>query len=130
MLETVLLLSAFLVVGLLCGLVVRLVRFAKKYERSSATNTAVADKNGTQFFENTKVLKKGIRSVNVGSLKQPKSIIEFGVLFLTAANEEMFFLVSEETFNRIEEEQCATLVIVNGQFFDFGEGEDVVSFPQ
>ncbi len=75
------------------------------------------------YFDNTRVEKKGIRSRSVG-LHQPQCIVEYGVLFVTESGEEKFFLVSEEVFDGLEEGQVGTLVIINGNFFDFGCGEE------
>ena len=39
--------------------------------------------------------------------------------------EEREYYVSKELFDRVKEGQESTLVLLNGMFFDFGEGEDI-----
>jgi hypothetical protein len=55
----------------------------------------------------------------------PNWIDEQSIVFLTEKGEEVEYPVRLEVFKRIEEGQEGTLVTVNGNFFDFGEGEDV-----
>ena len=47
------------------------------------------------------------------------------VSFLTEEGETLTFQIREELFDGIQEGQEGTLVTVNGNFFDFGDGEDV-----
>lgn len=49
---------------------------------------------------------------------------EFFVTFVTEQEEELTLPVREDCFVRLEEGQQGTLVTVNGNFFDFGDGEE------
>ena len=55
----------------------------------------------------------------------PAQKLECIVTFLTEEEETLEFYVREEIFDNIEENQEGTLVTVNGNFFDFGDGQDL-----
>ena len=55
----------------------------------------------------------------------PAQKLECIVTFLTEEGEILEFDVREEIFDKIEEKQEGTLVTVNGNFFDFGDGEEI-----
>ncbi len=117
-------LFAIVIAALFMGAFAFLVKWAKRETKKLEEKNPQTVQTGTFFFENTKVLQKGIRNLSVG-LRQPKCIVEFGVLFLTEENEEKFFLVSEEVYTKLQEGQAGTLVVTNGRFVDFGDGEEI-----
>jgi hypothetical protein len=47
------------------------------------------------------------------------------VAFLTDEGEELVFEIPQEIYDRIEEGQHGNLITVNGNFFDFGDGEEI-----
>jgi hypothetical protein len=47
------------------------------------------------------------------------------VNFLLENGEEREYYVSKEIFDKVEEGQESTLVLLNGMFFYFGEGEEI-----
>jgi len=75
-------------------------------------------------FINARVLTKSSSSY-YASFRQPKLITECKVVFLTETGEEKEFFVSKEFYQSIEENQEGTLVTVNGNLFDFGDGQEI-----
>ncbi len=57
----------------------------------------------------------------------PKRVDEYYVTFLNEDGEEKEYLVSEEFFYNVTKDEKGTLITVNGNFFDFGDGIDVVA---
>jgi hypothetical protein len=66
---------------------------------------------------------------NKGGSKRPKTGVSFLVTFLTDDGERMEYAVPEELYVTLNVDQTGTLVILNEDFFDFGDGEDT-SDPQ
>ena len=64
--------------------------------------------------------KQELRMIEVPALKE-----DCYITFLTEKDEEVTYPVRQEIFERVEEGQEGTLVTVNGNFFDFGDGVDV-----
>lgn len=60
-----------------------------------------------------------------GGYKNPQYNLRFLVLFLTDSGEEKAYDVPEELFTSISEGMSGTLVTMNGNFYDFGEGENI-----
>ena len=54
-----------------------------------------------------------------------RQVAECTVVFQTEEGEKLKFQLREEVFDRLEKGQKGTLVTVNGNFFDFGDGEEV-----
>ena len=78
-------------------------------------------------FLQAKVLGKRIH-IHYVNIKLSKSETEYWVNFLLENGEEREYYVSKEIFDKVEEGQESTLVLLNGMFFDFGEGEDIEDF--
>ena len=49
----------------------------------------------------------------------------FTAVFLTDDGERLTYEVPEDVYVTLSEDQTGTLVILNGKFFDFGDGEDI-----
>lgn len=81
------------------------------------------DEPKTTFLQ-AKVLGKRIH-VYYTNIKLSKSETEYWVNFLLENGEEWEYYVSKEIFDKVEEGQESTLVLLNGMFFDFGEGEEI-----
>ena len=86
------------------------------------------EKEPEYAFTQAKVLLKkkgGYYQSELSMPALPKWIDEQTVVFQTENGEEVEYPVRLEVFVRLEEGQEGTLVTVNGNFFDFGDGEDV-----
>ena len=78
-----------------------------------------------EFF-NAKVLTKRMNYyVDPKEIKLPRSVLEFIVEFELDDGTIHEFSLTKEMFDKIEEGQKSTLVLMNGMFFDFGEGEEI-----
>ena len=62
----------------------------------------------------------------LGFPQMPQKVDEYYVTFLNEDGEEKEYLVSQEFFYNVVKGEEGTLVTVNGNFFDFGDGVDVV----
>ena len=76
------------------------------------------------IFLPAKALRKRI-NMQRESIKLPRLQLSFFVTFLLETGEEKEYELSQEAFEKIEEGKQATLVLVNGLFFDFGDGEEI-----
>jgi len=102
----------------------------KKEEIKSDTDT-VDEENVYAEGEDVETAAIGARVISkdfeskVNGTKYVRHGSSFFVTFLTDDGEEKEFKVSRELFDRLYEDQTGTLVTVNGNFFDFGDGEDM-----
>ncbi len=64
---------------------------------------------------------------NLGFPQMPQKVDEYYVTFLNEDGEEKEYLVSQEFFYNVVKGEEGTLITVNGNFFDFGDGIDVVT---
>ena len=62
----------------------------------------------------------------MGFPQLPQKVDEYYVTFLNEDGEEKEYRVSQEFFYNIVKGEEGTLITVNGNFFDFGDGVDVV----
>ena len=84
------------------------------------------EETATEFFEAKIKAKRIYKKFTTGvSMATPVSIFQYFATFELENGEEIEYGISEECYEGIEEGQTGTLVIVNGNFFSFGEGEDV-----
>ena len=60
-----------------------------------------------------------------GSPKMLKYKMLYRVAFMTDEGKELVFEIPEEIHERISEGQHGNLITVNGNFFDFGDGEEI-----
>ncbi len=51
--------------------------------------------------------------------------LAYNVTFLTGENETVVYTVPQELFDYINIGQRGTLATINGEFFDFGDGEEI-----
>ena len=56
----------------------------------------------------------------------PQQVDEYYVTFLNEDGEEKEYLVPQEFFYTVVQDEEGMLITVNGSFFDFGDGVDVV----
>ena len=76
-------------------------------------------------FLQAKVVSKRIHLGYSGYVKAPTSTYYYLLTFETERGERMEFSVSQEYFDRFDEGAEGTLVLLDGNFFDFGDGESV-----
>lgn len=72
------------------------------------------------------VLSKEMTGYWSGSAKSPHYNECYLVTFLTDEGDKREYSVGKETFESIYEGQASTLVIVDGQFFAFEDGEEIM----
>ncbi|MBQ8288173.1 MAG: hypothetical protein IJX76_05305 [Clostridia bacterium] len=77
----------------------------------------------TPVAVNAVVLSKSFKS-RVEGTRSPRQVSEYTVTFRTEDGETAEYAVPQEIFMTIEEGQESTLVTIDGQFFDFSDGED------
>lgn len=107
---------------LIAGIVLWIWLYERKYHPKKKINYEDIETPTPQFFQ-AKALKKRIHVRYEGYVKMPKSIMEYFILFELENGEQEEFMLSQETFEKIEEGQEGTFVLLNGLFFDFGDGE-------
>ena len=73
--------------------------------------------------QNARVVEKRFSSDVIGT-KSVKQVSSFFVTFFTEDGETVEYPVPREIFERLEKGQESTLVTIDGEFFDFGDGED------
>ncbi|MBQ7912256.1 MAG: DUF2500 family protein [Clostridia bacterium] len=75
-------------------------------------------------FRQAKVVERS-KVVYYAGVKMPQMVKECIVTFQVEGGEILKFQIREDIFDNIQEEQEGTLVTVNGNFFDFGDGEEI-----
>ena len=80
----------------------------------------------TEFFEATvkgkRIYEKFVHRV---SIHVAEGVFQFFVTFQLENDEEMEFEIGQEWYEKLEKGQTGTLVLVGGNFFDFGDGEEM-----
>lgn len=80
----------------------------------------------TIFYQATVIEKRIFEKFITGvSAVTPVGLFEYFILFDLGENGEAEYQVSQEWYEQISEKQTGTLVIVNGRFFSFGDGEEM-----
>ena len=59
-----------------------------------------------------------------GSMRAPQQQLQFFVTFLTENEEYEEYQVTQEMYENLVEGQTGTLLTLNGQLFDFGDGQE------
>ena len=102
--------------------------FLKKVEESLETDEPMyqMEEPFTEYFEST-VKSKRIyeRFVNGVSWTTPVGRFQYFVTFLLENGEEREYEVEPDTYEKMEDGQTGLLVLVNGNFFAFGDGEEI-----
>jgi hypothetical protein len=109
---------------LIAGIVLWIYLYERKYHPKIKTNYDEIETPEPEFFE-AKALRKRVHIYYVSELNIPKSVTEYFITFLLETGEEREFSLSQEMFEKIEEGEESTLVLLNNMFFDFGDGEDI-----
>ena len=100
--------------------------FLEKVEESLDSDNPVyqIDEPKTEFFE-ASVKSKRVCKRFVGEVRMQRAVYEYFVTFALENGEEIEYAVGQNLYENIEQEDMGTLVLVNGNFFSFGEGEDI-----
>ena len=77
------------------------------------------------FAEYARVIGKRMEEGYGGTPKMASYKLSFVITFMTDGGETKEFFVSEETYARISEHQAGMLITMDGNFFDFGDGEEI-----
>lgn len=90
------------------------------------TNYKTDDFDEPEYFSiGARVINKRADILQTGSYYTPSHKIEFWVTFLRDDGITKEFSVSEEMYNGCQLYQIGTLVTINDDFFDFGDGEEI-----
>ncbi len=113
----------------LIGIIIALIQKKKSgsiqnIEEDSVEESETICEPESEFIE-AKVIAKRIHT-QFNGVRQVKSVFWFLITFEALDGKQMEFPVSQEYFEKIKEGQNGTLVIVNGNFFDFGDGEEII----
>lgn len=97
----------------------------KKVEESLDSDEPMyqIEEPSTEFF-NATVKSKRIFKKFVG-VQMVRSTFEYFAIFALENGEEVEYEIGQEWYEKIEKGQTGTLVLVNRNFFAFGDGEDV-----
>lgn len=102
--------------------------FLKRVEEKMDTEEPVyqVDKPETEFLQATvkskRIYEKFVGKVSVQSLV---GVFEYFVTFALENGQETEYQIGQELYEKLQEGQTGMLVLVNGRFFDFGDGEEV-----
>ena len=108
---------------LIMAIVLWIYLYERKYHPKIKLNYEEIEEPNSEFFQ-AKALRKRIHVYYASELNIPKSVTEYYITFLLDNGEEKEYALSQEMFEKIEEGQESTLVLLNDMFFDFGEGEN------
>ena len=75
-------------------------------------------------FHQAQVIERK-KLVYYAGVRMPQQVIECKITFRLENGETIIYQLREELFDKIEDNQRGTLVTVNGNFFDFGDGEEM-----
>ena len=97
----------------------------KKVEESLGTDTPMyqIEEPTTEFFDAIVKSKRIFKSF-VG-VKMVHSAFEYFATFALENGQEVEYEIGQELYEKIEQGEAGTLVLINGNFFSFGEGEDI-----
>ena len=103
-----------------------LISLLKRVEESLDSDNPMyqIDEPETEFFEATVKAKRIFKSF-VGEVRFPRSAYEYFATFTLENGDEIEYQISQELYEKIEENQVGTLVTISGNFFTFGDGEEI-----
>lgn len=108
------------------GLGIVLIAFLTILELKKRKNSTFDDlPERDVFIKKAEVISKYVDTKRTGSYKYPNHHLVYRVLFRTENGETKEYSVPIEIFNACEPHTTGDLVTVDGDFFDFGEGEDI-----
>ncbi len=101
--------------------------FLKKVEESLDSDDPIyqIEDPTTEFFEATVKSKRIYEQfVNGVSVTIPVGRFHHFATFILENGKEIEYEISQDWYEKIEQGEVGTLVLINGNFFSFGEGED------
>lgn len=100
--------------------------FLKKVEESLSSDDPIyqIEEPSAEFFEAT-VKSKRIYKRYVGEVRMQHAVYEYFATFSLENGEETEYEIEQEWYEKIEQGESGTLVLINGKFTSFGEGEDI-----
>ena len=113
------------VIALICYFIFQYPKDKAKNEARKQAFYDECEKELEYEFKQARVLSKYKNSYYVG-VKLSRMVEEYWINIITEDGKETGYQVRQELYEKIEEGQEGTLVTVNGNFFDFGDGVDVV----
>lgn len=116
------------IIAAFIALVVNFISTIKNYRKQIDDMPDVPEKDELLHepdAKNAVVLSKRTDGHYEGSHLQPKYINDYYVTFMIDGEKETEYSVFEEAYDRIFVGQSGTLITVNGEFFDFGDGEEI-----
>lgn len=120
---------AMVVIALICYFVFQYPKDKAKNEARKQAFYDECEKEPEYVFKQAKITSMRNHvyyQQNLGFPQMPQKVDEYYVTFLNEDGEEKEYLVSQEFFYNVVKGEEGTLVTVNGNFFDFGDGIDVV----
>ncbi|MBQ2915694.1 MAG: DUF2500 family protein [Clostridia bacterium] len=113
-------------IGLLLTAVIYPLIKRKKYEDSYENSDMSEDYSEVEDTPEFKAVGAVVldKKAEMFSLGKSHSL-KFTVYFLTDDGETVEMDVSQEVYGRLNKSQVGNLVTVNGNFFDFGDGEEI-----
>ncbi len=78
----------------------------------------------TEFFEATVKSKRVCKRFD-GDIYTPHTVYEYLVTFYFENGKEFEYEIGQESYERVELGEIGTLVLINGNFFSFGTGENI-----
>lgn len=101
------------------------IRFLIKRHRQYRDYDPKDEVETTTCAVKAKVISKNMDILNTGTYRYPSHKRLFLITFLSDDGVKAKYLVPQAIFENCTENSVGTLVTVNGEFFDFGNGEDI-----
>ena len=100
--------------------------FLKKVEESLTSDDPIyqIEEPSAEFVDGT-VKAKRISKSFVGGVYLQRAVYNYFATFLLENGEESEFEIGQDVYEKIEEGDTGTLVLINGAFISFGEGEEL-----
>ncbi len=113
-----------LLLVMLYNFIFTLIKFKKAV--NSVPDTIEEEPSRETKAENAVVISKRIGGHYEGSHTQPAYISDYYITFLTDSQNEIEYSVFEEAYEKAIVGQRGTLITIDGEFFDFGNGEEII----
>ena len=100
--------------------------FLKRVEASLHTDQPVYEvkEPKADFFEATVKSKRVVRRF-VGSISMKRAEYDYLVTFVLLNGEEIECKIGQELYENAQPGESGTLALIDGEFFDFGQGEEI-----
>ncbi len=123
---TVIIGAVIIAIGIFVMATLRNAADPSKYqkEKYEALEDEVEEINGETI--GAVAISKEVKGAWIGNIKTPHYVEGYFVTFLTDDGDKREYQVGKETFDSIYEGQASTLVTVDGEFFAFEDGEEIM----